>query len=339
MREIKILTQKDQRDWDEALKRMLSYDFYHTYSYNSNSDDNSILFCFKYNETEILLPLIIRKIDNSDYFDITSSYGYVGPLTSVEDISDSVLSEFRDALLHYFKEKRIVSVFSRMHPTFQNHYLLKDIGEISTLSETVFIDLTQDLDAQRRQYRKDVKYNINKLTRDGFEVFEDKNKDYIKDFIEIYNENMIRVNATDEYFFDEAYYEMIFNSPDINSKLYFVIKEGVRVATSIFVFTNNIIQYHLSATREEYLRDSPVRLLIDHVRILGTEKKHKELHLGGGLGSTEDTLFNFKARFSDCRHQFKVWKYITNEEVYKSLVKEKRLENSHSDFFPLYRLK
>ncbi len=197
--------------------------------------------------------------------------------------------------------------------------------------------MEQNLALQRQEYRRDVKSRLNKLIREGYSILEGTDKAFVDEFIEIYNENMLRVEAKDEYFFDRSYYNMIFNSPDINSKLYFVIKDNVKVAASIFVFTDKIIQYHLSATRSEYLKNSPVRLLIDYIRIYGTNNGYKELHLGGGLGSTEDSLFNFKAGFSNERHQFKVWKYIVDQEAYDSFVKERNV-NIDSGFFPLYRV-
>lgn len=339
MSQINILTKSNPVEWNDALKRMIDYDFYHTYSYNNfytQHGDEPVLFCFKNEGIEIILPLIVRKIDNSEFIDVTSAYGYVGPLSSQKELPSDILIDFSKSLIEYFKSNKTVSVFSRMHPSFENDLLIGNIGEIIPLSQTVYIDLTQELSLQKKQYRKGVKSDLSKLNREGYELFEDTDKEFIDEFIEIYNENMLRVEAKEEYFFDRSYYDMIFNSPDINSKLYFVVKDGIKVAASIFVFTDKIIQYHLSATRGEYLHNSPVRLLIDHVRIYGTENGYKELHLGGGLGSSEDSLFNFKAGFSKERHQFKIWKYIVNQEAYDSLVKERNINND-SDYFPLYR--
>lgn len=336
---VKVIGINQPIDWNIELEIVGAADFYHSFSYNSyysNLEGKSILYCFQKDNYDILFPLILRKTAYNEYFDVTSVYGYAGPLCSHSEVPAEVVSEFTDSLNKFFAENNIVSAFCRLHPSFHNELLLEGLGDVLPLSETVYIDLTLPLDEQKKKYRKGVKSDLSKLAREGFSVFEDADKKYIHEFIEIYNENMIRVSAKPEYFFNEEYYKMIFNSPDINSKLFFVVKDNVKVAASIFVFTGDIIQYHLSSTRGDYLRNSPVRLIIDHMRIYGTENGYKELHLGGGVGSSADSLFQFKAGFSDCRHQFKVWRHIVNPEIYNQLVRDHKA-SPNSNYFPLYR--
>lgn len=318
---------------------MAFYDFYHTNSYNlycNNNNSTPILLCFNDTETEIVMPLIIRPINKTKYLDATSPYGYAGPLSSKNDVTEKTIYAFSHALKQFFTEKNIVSGFSRLHPTYHNEFLLKNIGKIQAMNQTVNIDLSQETNIQRQQYSKGLKYNLNKLLKDGFKIIEDSDKTNINKFIKIYNDNMRRVNAKQNYFFDRAYYDMIFNSRDINSKLFFVTKNKLKIAAGIFVFTNNIIQYHLSATRVDYLKNSPISLLIDYIRVYGSENDYKELHLGGGIGSLKDSLFDFKCSFSQSRHEFKTWQYIANTEVYNSLVIESKNEKD-TCFFPIYR--
>ena len=63
------------------------------------------------------------------------------------------------------------------------------------------------------------------------------------------------------------------------------------------------------------------------------------MHLGGGLGSNRDTLFEFKAQFSHLYFPFKTWRYVHNREIYDRLVRDRYPKNMpDSSFFPLYRL-
>jgi len=336
---VEVIDIKQEAEWIKRLKQVSAYDFYHTFSYHNyyNKEvDKAVLFCFEEDEYSIYFPLIIRHTGFNDYYDVTSVYGYPGPLSSHIEIPKKITLSFSTALTKYFIQNNIVSAFSRLHPSLKNEVLLDSIGELLSLSETVHIDLSLPTDSQRKGYRKGVKSDISKLNRENYLVIEDKEKKYVEEFITIYNENMVRVGAREDYFFSKAYYEMIFNSPDINSKLYFVVKENIKVAAAIFIFTGKIIQYHLSATKEEYLRNSPVRLLIDYVRLYGSQNGYLELHLGGGVGSTEDSLFKFKAGFSNSRQQFKVWRYIVNPTIYDQLVKMHN-PDPNSNYFPLYR--
>ena len=101
--------------------------------------------------------------------------------------------------------------------------------------------------------------------------------------------------------------------------------------------TDSIIQYHISGTRDKYLHLTPIRVLIDEMRIRGTEQGYKYFNLGGGLGSSEDSLFNFKASFSKDFKDFKIWKYVVNQSLYENLVKQYSDLNGNQEFFPLYR--
>ena len=131
------------------------------------------------------------------------------------------------------------------------------------------------------------------------------------------------------------------NSNDFDAEILFAVIEETNeiISGAIMVKTNNIIQYHISGTRNEYLHLTPIRILIDEMRIKGTEQGYTFFNLGGGLGSEEDSLFNFKASFSKDFKNFKIWKYIVNSKVYDTLVSQYTDLNSNQDFFPLYRNK
>jgi lipid II:glycine glycyltransferase (peptidoglycan interpeptide bridge formation enzyme) len=138
------------------------------------------------------------------------------------------------------------------------------------------------------------------------------------------------------YFFSNDYFYRFME--ELPSSLFLAYYEDNAICGSIFTTCNGIVQPHLSATRNEYLRWSPIKLLWDCIRIDAIEKKERWLHLGGGVSGMDDTLFQFKAQFSDLRFLFKTWRYIHNEEVYAQLVSGKYPEHVPlSSFFPLYR--
>ncbi|HYX07003.1 MAG TPA: hypothetical protein VE912_09760, partial [Bacteroidales bacterium] len=71
-------------DWNMLLQEIGHYDFYHTFDYHSvEMLDNEVPTLLKYTERDyiIALPLLIRKIGNTDYYDATSVYGYAGPIS------------------------------------------------------------------------------------------------------------------------------------------------------------------------------------------------------------------------------------------------------------------
>jgi len=190
---------------------------------------------------------------------------------------------------------------------------------------------------QKRQYAHSLKNHINRLKRKHVFVKKEHTHDAIVLFADMYRENMKRVKASESYFFTNEYFYRFME--ELPSSLFLAYDGEKAISGSLFTTCNGIVQPHLSATLNEYLRWSPLKLVWDCIRIDACEKKEKWIHLGGGVGGKEDTLFHFKTQFSNLRFMFKTWQYIHNKEVYARLVSEKYPNQIlHSSFFPLYRL-
>ncbi|MBW2937433.1 GNAT family N-acetyltransferase [Aureisphaera sp. CAU 1614] len=332
-------------EWDEIVRSCYAYDFYHTRSYHkmevSTTNHKAVLFVSSLDSNFIALPLLIREIENTSYFDGTSVYGYCGPISNLEDkkIPPLLVEKFQTEIENFFKEQNIISVFARLHPLIYQESILKGIGNTKDINQTIFINLKDTPEEQRKQYRKSNKSEINQLRgKKGYEVIRATTEKEILLFASIYNETMERVNAGDYYFFEEEYFTQLLNNSSFEAHLFLAIKDKEFTAGAIFTVTNGIMQYHLAGTKEEYSKDTPMKLIIDEARLYGHQKQLEFLHLGGGLnGSDDDSLFRFKSGFSKNTSQFRTWEYIVNEAIYKELVSKNGVSNS--TFFPLYRAK
>jgi hypothetical protein len=328
--------------WTDIISQCYQYDFYHTQAYSLlESGSDHILFVAYMDHDFIAMPLVIRKIERTDYLDCTSVYGYCGPVSNLpfESISQDLIKSFQNQLLQFFNKKGIVSAFSRLHPLMEQGKILENFGTIKDVNKTVAIDLKMPAEQQFANYRESHRRKIRKLLKEGYEVFEAKNSDELDIFIEIYNQSMIRLNSKAEYFFSKEYYEKFLKNPCFNSKLLLAKKDGEIAAGAIFTFTNKIVQYHLSGIHENYRHDAPMKLIIDHARLLGNEYQMNILHLGGGVnGSSDDSLFYFKTGFSDIRYMFKVWQLIVDESKYSSLIILFNIDpQKNPSYFPVYR--
>jgi len=344
---IEIFRNKIQ--WDAILRMVDIYDFYHTYDYHHISkkeDERPILIKYSENEKIIAIPFLLRKVPESKYQDFTSVYGYSGPLTKNID-SNFNNSQFITEISEYLNNNSIISIFSRLNPfiPFQK-ICLQNIGEISSLNHIVNIDVTENLENQKKSYHKRLRTHVNKARRKCYVKFADT-KEEILSFIDLYYGNMERVNAKKEYFFDHEYFFQLLASKDFNARvlLAFENQSDKIIAGAMFIETNKIVQYHLSGSDESYLHLYPVKLLIDEMRIIITEEMCKFFNLGGGLGSKEDSLFHFKSSFSKDHKTFTVWKCICNIEKYNTLIIEKmnpncdNFQKNCTSFFPCYRCK
>ncbi|WP_036678024.1 GNAT family N-acetyltransferase [Daejeonella oryzae] len=336
----KVVTIDQKTDWDSYVNRSNIYDFYHTWYYHQlENEGEPFLFVYEYDEYFIALPLLKRRINESEYFDCTSVYGYAGPITNIpaEILDESVVLKFKETLLTYFESVNIISVFSRLHPIINEDTVWDNLGSIFKHGRTVTIDLRNELEEQRKLYQRTIRSKVKQLNTKGFTVREANMEEDLDQFIQIYTDNMVKVKASSYYFFDKKYFRSMLDSSDFESKLIVSFHEGKMTSGAIITFSNEIMQFHLAATHNEFLKEGPMKLLIDEVTKIGRYHGMKYMHMGGGVGGNEDNLFNFKAGFSDFFLDFKTWRLIVNEEKYFSLIKDQKIASTNSNYFPLYR--
>ena len=338
----KIITLCQREEWSSYIKRTANHDFYHTSTYHSLDESGiPILFVYEEGNDFIAIPLIKRAIPKTDLFDFTSVYGYSGPFGNkcFKDFEESFMKKFQYHFLDFLNKEKIVSIFTRIHPFFDQHILLNKFGGVYNNGKVIALDLTMSLDEQRSKYQSTVFRHIKKLIKKGYVVKEGKELKDIRTFYSLYTAAMVRLGASKSYFFSEKYFIDLLTSKEINAKLLFVYNEvGQPVCGATAVFTNQILQVHLLATNPIYYTESPSRLLIDEITIIGRKLGMKYCNLGGGLGYKEDTLFNWKLRFSKLTIEYNSWRYIVNRNLYSSILnKFDVVEDSSNDLFPLYR--
>jgi len=356
MTRLHVLKPEQCAQWTGVLKQSFQYDFYHLPGYHAlaegRGEGGAHLFLYTEGDDSVAIPLLLRPIEaapglarvGEGWWDGTSVYGYAGPIASRAELPASVLRNFRSALRETLQERHIVTAFSRLHPLIPQRRLLSRLGEYVPMGHTVSIDLTLPVDVQRARYRKDHKYGINKLRRLGVTCLNDQHKVYLNEFINIYHETMHRVNASDAYLFDRTYFERLVSTLGSNIQLFICLLENKVICSGLFTLCDGIVQFHLSGSRNEFLKLAPTKLLLDTVRLWANERGACVFHLGGGVGSQEGSLSQFKAGFSDQRHEFAIWHWMLLPDIYEPLCQEKAQWNKRNglkpvsaEYFPAYR--
>lgn len=339
----KILSIENRDAWNYYVKSACSFDFYHTHQYHVIDGSQGIpeMFVFEHLDDFVAIPFLKRKIENTDYYDCTSVYGYTGPLSNLNfaDLSSEFCDNFFASFQAYLRSQKIVSFFCVLHPLFNQYSFLKKADSLSKIGFSVAVDLKQTLEEQRSKYRRQIRSKINQLREKGFEVKLACSKEQWMEFSQVYEENMIKVGASNRYYFDDQYFENFMSATDYKTELLLAYYKGRIAAGAMVTFANNIMQLHLAGTRNEFLLDSPMKLIFDEACLLGRANNMHFMHLGSGIGGKEDSLFHFKKGFSENLFDFTVWKYIANKQVYDELVQEKLAgrEVTETTLFPLYR--
>lgn len=337
----KVLTIRDKQEWNAYVLKAAEHDFYHTWHYHSlDTSGNPLLFIYENENGFIGLPLIKRSIPGSNYYDLTCVYGYTGPISDqpMKLIADQLIEEFCNAFLSFLTSGKFVSVFARLHPFYQQQRILQKLGGLHNNGLVVVMDLSVDTQTQRTRYRDSTLRMVKKARKRGFFIKEVKGRNAAAMFADIYLENMRRNGASDYYMFSKEQIAQLLDTDEYDARIFTAYDGETAIASTIVAFTKGIMEGYLICTREEYLKYSPAKLLLDEVSVLGKSLGMKYYNLGGGLGYKNDSLFYWKATFSDLHLPYQTWRFIADPAIYQSLLDERGIDkNTEVDFFPLYR--
>jgi hypothetical protein len=345
---LSVWATSDDANWNACLTRVEQYDFCHLASFHrvAESHGEGVAHLFEYREKDhtVALPLLLRPVPgeySSSYVDAASVYGYGGPIRS-RSIPAPVIQRFQEALTQELRRRNVVSVFSRLHPLIDSTAVLEGLGAIRQEGLTVSIDLSRGEANSRAGYSKSCRRSLRKLRELGFVGVHDAEKKHLAAFAEIYRHTMLRSDATESYRHSEEYFHLLNGELGDTLQLFVVLYQQSVVAGSLVTDCSGILQDFLGGTNADYLRFSPDRLVVDTERMWGVSKGACVHHLGGGRGAQQDSLFAYKAGFSDRRHSFGTWRWIVMGPTYRELVQA--LTSAQADdadelcpYFPRYR--
>lgn len=325
-----------KEDWNRVLESFPRHDFVHTFDFHHISQKNGeglpIIFAAKDDGGRYLAcwPALKREIPGADLFDLTSVYGYAGPLVANQEYSDKCLNLIFGAM----KDMGVVALFSRMHPLFIEQIQEQALRGVK-LGDVIVIDAQQQIPLV--SYRSGHRYEIRKALASGLQIHVDHECDGMHEFVEIYQQSMRDLDASDYYLFNANYFNAIKKATDFKAFLIFAELDGKKIAASMFVVTGKVLQYYLSGTVDTYKKLSPSKAIIAKAHELAISMGIEEIILGGGVGSMEDHLFKFKNGFSELRLPFYIFKKIINSQVYAELCKSKGVDQQATTYFPAYR--
>jgi hypothetical protein len=345
-------------DWLAEVPR----DVYHSAAYHAYSSDSgegdAYLVVAGDRDRWLAWPYLLRGIPDrrtglpSGLTDVTSVYGYSGPLawgcTPGEEFVEKAWLE----ILGVWRDQRVVSAFTRFHPLLGNEALVSSIrwpgddgdhsAPVVPLGRTISIDLTLSDEEARADYSSSLRRQIKNYRAAGLTTTYDDGMVDLPEFTRLYHETMDRNDADGYYFFDLGQFRRLRDALGDHLHL-LVTRMGDEIgAACLFTEYGGIVQEHLMAASGAMAAISPYKVLIDDARAWAKARGNKVLHLGGGRGAREDSLFEFKRRFSSRRHAFYTGRWIVDREAYTRLVDEHAAASTGNGqflpgYFPAYR--
>lgn len=350
----KIFTLDNKNEWLELIKKFRDYDIYYYPSYLNafykNGDGEPFLFYYESQYGKVINVFLKRDIskdkklnsliEKNKYFDISTVYGYGGPIVEAIENEEELCNEYCNVFSSYCKENNIITEFLRFHPINKNHRMLENNYDIINVRKTIYMDISINEQYIWENITSKNRNMIRKAIKSGVKIICSKSNEIVDKFIELYNLTMNKDNAESYYYFSkEFFYETLNNE---NSTIFAAVLDEKIIACSIILFCNKFIHYHFSGSDPKYMYLAPNNLLLYEAAKWGNENGFSLFHLGGGYKGMDDSLFKFKKSFSKLEPlDFYIGKKIFNANSYEYLCdlrKECDKEyNKDTIFFPAYR--
>ncbi|ABO34817.1 conserved hypothetical protein [Methanococcus maripaludis C5] len=343
---------RGEKEWNKLIKSdfenyndvYFNYGYFNLYKMHYGTDFEGIFW--EDRNIKIFLSHLIRDIckiknlENFDGYDLTTPYGYGGPIivkktNEPEKIRKSI-SDFEKEYQNYCLDEKYICEFFRFHPIYENHICFSKIFNTQYLSDIRYIDLNQNIDTIKSNFKKGLRYNIKKSKNEGcdLKIIENPSSEDIDHFMECYNSMLCRNESSEKYHFSKQFIMDHFKF--IKTFLILAYYQKKVVGAGIFFKGETIMHYHLSGTlklKGIYPNDLILWESIKKSKDLGL----KYFFLGGGV-IKDDSLFEYKSGFSKLDMPFYIGKKIYDQNKYNQLVKHLNLVKPlNKDYFPEYR--
>lgn len=348
---IEAIDLSELKKWKKIVKEFPNYDVYYlpeyAKSFEIHGDGEPLLIYYNYNDFRAMNVVMkrdisedehfISEIPSNTYFDLSTPYGYGGFIYE-GSLTEENFEQFNIDYVRYCKKNNIISEIVRLHPVLENAELNRKIYDVTDLGKTVTMKLESidqiwdDLTSKNRNV-------IRKAIKSDVKVFWGRDEDLFQKFKPLYESTMNKDEATDYYYFDDNFYKSILDDLKYNMMFFYAVKENNVIAMAMILLANKQMHYHLSASNPEYNRYAPSNLMLNEAANWGVENGFESFHLGGGLGSTEDSLYKFKSSFNkNSNTSFSIGKKIFDDGIYNELVGIRKDGKPISEnYFPLYR--
>lgn len=316
----------------------LSPNYVRLYENKENGETKTFVFKCDFGEIEhsYLKREIPIKINGETYYDITSAYGYGGPIVRQVSDSEQLFKLYNAAFNEECKTEHIISAFYRFHifegvPARQHFD-----GELEYIGPNVVKDLSLPL---KENMHKSVGTSYRHAKKNGLQVEFDTTDKKLDSFLKVYKETMDRNDASEYYYFDPVFFRELCRKLEGHYVFSEAVLEGKVISSFITLYGTKHALGFLGGTLTDYLSyDASTFLEYETMQWLKANGLHYYI-LGGGVEG-EDNLFRFKKKFDkEGIFPYYVGKKIYDQKIYDQLVELKKKEGKiiKERYFPLYR--
>lgn len=324
------LVEVEPARWDALLARLGVTDVYYARGYVETAallaDGAPTFLHLAGRDGDVIFPCLVR----SDPADVVTPYGYGGPLGAGRE---PPYDGFGAAYAAWCARRGVVSSFVTYHPLAANQAAAEATRfRALPLHGTVAWPLAEGdlLERMHRHHRRLVR----RARAHGLELDVCVAPPELGEFVAVYEETMRRAGAAGFYFFGEEYWRRLAAAVPL---VRIDVRDAGELAASVLgMGAPPWLHYHLGASTDAGRRSGASHLALLGLAEWGVEHGYEVLHLGGGVGGRDDSLFEYKLRFAPGgRVDAAVGKAVHDEARYAALTGAEHVD--WAGFFPAYR--
>ena len=254
-------------EWTDYIERT-KHDFFHRAEYHrfteAYQDGRGWLCVYGTWDKFIAWPIMIEPIESAEISparalqDISSVYGYAGPVACGCENDREFLSAAWKEVTNLWRSQDIVSVFARFHPLIGNHRLLPYLRDDRTHlgfehdlfaeGATVAIDLRRPPEDIWQSYDRRLRQALRRLSTAEMTATHDPDWQHLDDFVRLYHATMKRNNANPFYFFSTDYFRKLRQDLGSQGSLLVTKYGGTIASIALLIEYGSVVNVHFLAS-------------------------------------------------------------------------------------------
>jgi CelD/BcsL family acetyltransferase involved in cellulose biosynthesis len=330
----RLIAADDVRAWRDVLEKIPRIDVcqlpeYHSAYATRIKNSRPILWVYEEGGNVFAYPFLLAPVEivtpdqqaiATPYQDISSIYGYSGPLSSTKD--KDFIKRAWAVFDQWGREEKIIAEFIRFSlfaDTKENAHADMTIEYNRPAAVTVFPETEEELMVGLGSKTRNM---IRKAIKTGLELRELNAAQSMESFRALYGETMDRNNAPDFFYYDDVYYDLLLSLPKEELRLFGVYEGDKLVSAAMALCHGEGALYHLGASLEAYAKSGAGNLAMFGMSKGLMGRGVKFLHIGGGRTTgKDDPLFRFKRSNAMGEMDYCIGKSIVDPEGYREVVK------------------
>lgn len=300
-----LIDANDHALWRETLNHFHQVDVcylpeYHQAYASRFTNSQAKLWSYSKESKLFVYPFLMTPVIFSDakasrlpYYDISSVYGYSGPLSNSND--PQFIAEAWQNFDLYAAEVGIIAEFIRFSAYAENHLLAHPNTDVQRNRKLAWSKLPDTVEQFMTMLHGKTRNMIRKADKSGLLAKEIAFNTGIDDFRTLYESTMQRNAATEFFYYDDYYYDKLKAMRDDERRLFAVYDQGKMVAAVIALVYQDFALYHLGAGLSDYAKLGASNAALYMMSCSLLESGIKTINVGGGRTvASSDPLYKFK---------------------------------------------